>query len=119
MRTSGFIVGVSAGLIFALLFVAGVSLLGPSASHIDLVHAITQTATPSNGVSPTTGQSSGMATTQTVTQNVAAPQVPFSSLSALSTEHGAMIGLLLLPVLLGAFVGALFYGAFTRRSEPE
>jgi len=116
-------VGASAGLLIALIFVAGASLLGPAASHIDLVHAATPPVTPAGsglstpaGVQVTTGPT-GQLTTEAVSASTSGPSI--SSVGALSTDSGTSLGLLLVPILAGVLIGALFYGLFTRRANAE
>lgn len=103
------------------MFVAGASLLGPAASHIDLVNSATP-STPASGITtPSASQVTiavtGQATTEAVLVPASGPS--FSSLSALSTDTGSSLGLLFLPILLGVLIGALFYGLFTRRANAE
>jgi hypothetical protein len=121
MKPGGFVGGASAGVLFALLFVAGASLLGPAASHIDLVNSAAP-ATPQSGIATPSGSQvtmvvTGQATTEAVPAPASAPS--FSSLSALSNDSGSSLGLLFLPILLGVLIGALFYGLFTRRANAE
>ncbi len=123
MKERGFVVGASAGLLIALMFVAGASLLGPAASHIDLVRPATPVVTPSgSGLSTPAGSQvttapTGQATTEAASPPTTGPSL--SSVSALSTDSGTSLGLLFLPILGGILIGALFYGLFTRRADAE
>jgi hypothetical protein len=123
MKTGGFVVGASAGLLFALMFVGGASLLGPAASHIDLIHAVAPSTTQrGSGLStPSSVQVTTAPTDQVTTEGALAPTTgpSISSVSALATDSGASLGLLFLPILVGTLIGALFYGLFTRRADVE
>ncbi len=115
MKPGGFVVGASAGLLLALLFIAGASALGSSALHIDLIHGTSSvmpglaTATPSAGE----GAQANSATPPS------APTPSFSSVSGLSTDGGGSLAALFVPVLLAALVGAAFYGLSARRVDAE
>jgi hypothetical protein len=115
MKLGGFVAGASAGLLLALLFVAGTSALGPSVLHIDLAHG-----NPWGYSVPSVGTPSAVAQAQTGTAPMAAAQSPsFSSLSALSSDGTGSLALLFVPVLLGLLVGGAFYLVSSRRANAE
>jgi hypothetical protein len=123
MKERGFVVGASAGLLIALMFVAGASLLGSATSHIDLVHAASPpVAASGSGLSTPAGSQVTTPPTVQVTTEAALPSTTgpsISSVSALSTDSGTSLGLLFVPILVGILIGALFYGLFTRRANAE
>jgi len=121
MKTGGFLIGASAGLLIALLFVGGASLLGPSALHIDLVHAATSPSGQSGLSTPSGSQATVFPTGQVTSEATQAstPGPSISSVNALSTDSGTSLGLLFLPILLGVLIGAAFYGVFLRRTYAE
>lgn len=105
----------------SLLFVGGGALLGPAASHIDLINSGQLTTPQSNGNTATGNSqvvgSPDVTTTQTPTPS--SSNLPISSLGALQSDSGSSLGLLFLPIVLGALIGGLFYGFFTRRADAE
>jgi hypothetical protein len=110
------LMGAAAGLLLAAILIAGVSLAGGGGSlHIDLV----KTSSPQvGGLSPQSSQSGGTSIASQTTQAVSgAPSI--SSLNSLTSHGGSSLGLLLLPIVLGAVLGAFFYGSYTRRVDRE
>jgi hypothetical protein len=110
------LLGAASGLLLAVILIAGVSLGGGAGSlHIDLV----KTNGPQIGaLSPQSSQTGG--TTAAVQTTQAASGAPsISSLNGLTSHSGGSIGLLLLPIVLGAVLGAFFYGSYTRRVDRE
>jgi hypothetical protein len=123
MNTGRPLVAASAGLLLAVALIAGLTLAGAGSQHIDLIRAA---STGSEGVAPSSlnGQTSGgTVTTQTgavTTQSAASPSSPpVSSLKSLATQSASGLGLLLLPILLGAALGGIFFGAYSRRIERD
>jgi hypothetical protein len=110
------LLGAAAGLLLAAILIAGVSLAGGGGSlHIDLVKT---NGLQVGGLSPQSSQSGGTAIAAQTTQAVSgAPSI--SSLNGLTSHGGSSIGLLLLPIVLGAVLGAFFYGSYTRRVDRE
>jgi uncharacterized membrane protein YoaK (UPF0700 family) len=110
-------VGAASGLLLAAILIAGVSLAGGGGSlHIDLV----KTNGPQVGVvSPlSSGGTGGTAVTaQTAQATSGAPSI--SSLDSLTSHGWGSTGLLLLPIILGAVLGAFFYGSYARRADRE
>ncbi|MDA4113509.1 MAG: hypothetical protein OK474_05650 [Thaumarchaeota archaeon] len=111
------LLGAAAGLLLAAILIAGVSLAGGGGGslHIDLVKTNGQQVV---GLSPQSSQSGGTAIATQTTQAVSgAPSI--SSLNSLTSHGGSSTGLLLLPIVLGAVLGAFFYGSYTRRVDRE
>jgi hypothetical protein len=116
------IMGAASGLLLAAVIILGVSFAGGGAAHLDL-KANSQSSTAAfstqsveNGGTSVTPQT-GVQTTESSSQSASSP--PVSSLEGLENHGGGTIGLLLLPILLGALLGAVFYGAYTRRVDTE
>jgi hypothetical protein len=110
------LVGAASGLLLAVILIAGVSLAGGGGSlHIGLV----KTNVPQvGGSSPQSSQTGGTAVVaQTAQATNGAPSI--SSLDSLASHGWGSIGLLLLPIVLGAVLGAFFYGSYTRRADRE
>ena len=102
MRQEGLTVGLASGLILALAFIAGASALGPAVQHIDVLPSASNANTPPAGAT-LTGQAVavGNAAPPTVMQSPS-----LSSVSALSTDGGATVALLFLPILTGYSSGS-------------
>ena len=118
------IVGAVSGLLLAAILVAAVSIAGGGSLHLDLAGAAGNSAIPSGvlTLSGTTGGSAAapqtsVGTTQATSASSGAP--PISSLNTLTSQSGGSAALLLLPVALGAVLGAVFYLAYNRRIHAE
>jgi hypothetical protein len=115
--------GAVSGLLLAVILIAGVTALGGGSAHLDLIRASGQgnsvgLSTQSAEAGGTTvAPQTGVQTTMSSSSSVASS--PVSSLAGLENRGGGTIGLLLLPVLLGALIGAVFYGAYGRRIDSE
>jgi hypothetical protein len=124
MNSGRSIVGATSGLVLAAILIAGVSLAGGGSLHLDLVKANGPGA-GSSGLSTSSGQVGGTTvapqTGEQTTQAASASSesTPISSLDSLTSQGGGTIGLLLLPILLGAVLGALFYGTYARRIDAD
>src|ERR1700722_13414388 len=107
------LVGAASGLLLAAILIAGVSLAaGGGSLHIDLVKS---NGPQIGGLSPQSSQSGG---TAVAAQTQASPGAPsISSLDGLTSHGWGSTGLLLLPIILGAVLGAFFYGSYTRRAD--
>jgi hypothetical protein len=110
------LVGAASGLLLAVILIAGVSLAGGGGPlHIDLVKT---NGPQAGGLSPQSSQSGGTAVAAQTTQEASgAPSI--SSLDGLASHGWGSAGLLLLPIVLGAVLGAFFYGSYTRRADRE
>ncbi|MDG6925826.1 MAG: hypothetical protein JRN09_04685 [Nitrososphaerota archaeon] len=115
MKPEGFVLGASAGLLLALLFIAGASAFGSSALHIDLIHGISSVSSGMATAAPPAGEG---AQTNSAT-SPSSPPPSFSSVSGLSTDGGRSLAALLVPILLAALVGTAFYGLSARRVDAE
>jgi len=117
------VMGAASGLLLAVVLIAGVSLVGAGSQHFDLLRASTPGA--ESGGFTTGGQPVGTgASPQTSTQtaestSAGSAAAPISSLANLTNQGGGTIALLLLPVLLGAALGGLFFGIYSRRVDRE
>jgi hypothetical protein len=111
MNPRATLVGAASGLLLAVILIAGVSLAGGGAAHIDLGRA--------NG--PQVGEVSPLTSggTAVTAQTAQAPSPSISSLDDLTSHGAGSIGLLLLPIVLGVVLGAFFYGSYTRRVDAE
>ena len=118
------ILGAGSGLLLAVILVLGVSLAAGGSLHIDLVRTATPGST-TNGLSTQSGATGGTAVApSTVVQSTQASTAssggsPASSIAVITRQSGGTVGLVLLPVLLGAVLGAIFYGAYARRVDLE
>lgn len=124
MNANRFAVGAAAGFMLAAILIAGLSIAGTGASHVALVRTSTQTAvTPAP--STQTGLSSGALvnsqagaeTTQSSSISSSGPSI--SSVASLRSHGFGTMGIVLIPIIVGALLGAVFYGAYTRRLETE
>ncbi|MGD0637416.1 MAG: hypothetical protein ABSA72_05195 [Nitrososphaerales archaeon] len=124
MNMGGPLFGAVSGLLLAVILVAGVSIAGGGSLHLDLA-GTAGNGLGSNGASALSGASGGSAvapqtsvgTTQASSARSGAS--PISSLNGLTSQSGGSVALLLFPVALGAFLGALFYLAYNRRIDIE
>jgi len=116
MNPRAALAGAASGLLLAVILIAGVSLAGGGGSlHIDLV----KTNGPQiGGLSPQSSQSGGTAVAAQTTQAASRAQ-SISSLDGLTSHGWSSTGLLLVPIILGAVLGASFYGSYTRRADRE
>jgi hypothetical protein len=117
------LVGAVSGLLLAAILVAGVSIAGGGSLHLDLAGAAGNSAS-SNGPTPSgtagvpaVAPQTSVGTTQASSGSSGAS--PISSLNALTSQSGGSVALLLLPVALGAVLGAVFYLAYNRRIDSE
>ncbi len=118
------LVGAVSGLLLAAILVAGVSIAGGGSLHLDLAGAAGNSA-GSNGISAPSGTTGGSAVGPqtsvgtTLATSASSGASPISSLNALTSQSGGSAALLLLPVALGAVLGAVFYLAYNRRIDTE
>jgi len=116
--------GAASGLLLAGILIAGVSIAGGGSLHLDLAKT-SNNAAESDGASVQSGEPGGTAiapqtgvqTTQAASASPGARSP--SSINSLEGQTGGSIGLLLLPVALGAVLGAVFYVAYNRRIGAE
>jgi hypothetical protein len=121
LRVSRPMVGAGSGLLLAALLVLAVGIAGGGSVHLDLVKAAVA-GTASNGGSSQTGLGGSsvsppsVQSAQVTTSTSAASSHAAGSLSGLG---GTAAGYLLLPIALGAALGAVFYGTYSRRVDSE
>ncbi len=126
MNRGNALLGASAGLALAVVLIVGVALAGGWSAHIDLIKtsspgaATSEASTPGSqsgtAVSPNTGGEAAQTTT-TTTASSSGP--PVSSINGLESHAGSTIGVLLLPIVLGAVLGMVFFAAYGRRIGRE
>ena len=114
--------GAVSGLLLAAILVAGVSIAGGGSLHLDLAGAAGKSASLSGASTPsgTVGGSTVAPQTSvetTLAASTGSGPAPVSSVNALTSPTGPSVALLLLPVVLGAVLGAVFYLAYTRRID--
>lgn len=112
--------GAASGLLLAVILIAGVSVAGGGSLHLDLAKA-SSNAAGSGGASIKSGEPGGVAIAPQTTQAASASSGawPVSSVNGLEGQSGGSVGLLLLPVALGAALGAVFYIAYNRRIDAR
>jgi len=119
MNVKGLLLGSLVGILAAAVLIAGVSLAGTGAQHIDLLPGSQPTqqnvAVSSQVVGPTVspGQEGSQLTTSSQTQ-------PNASNPPATSPNGGESALgLLSPFILAAALGAAFYGLYARRVDAE
>ena len=125
MNSSRPVLGAASGLLLAALLIVAVSIAGGGSLHLDLAKASTAFGS-SNGLSTQGGEAGGTSAVapQTSSQTTQVRSSgsggsPVSSLDGLTSQGGGSLILLLLPIVLGAILGTLFYGTYARRVEAE
>jgi hypothetical protein len=111
-----------AGLMLAVALVAGVALAGGWSARIDLVRASTPGQT-TDGY-PTTSGGTAVSPPTTLTNQASSSSTgsggpSLFSLNGLASRGAPGLGELILPIVLGAVLGIVFFGAYTRRLERE
>lgn len=115
--------GALAGLFLAVALVAGVALAGGWSGHIDLV----KTSTPSlpSGGASTSGTGSAVSpstsglTDETATSTSTPGGSSVFSVNGVASRGAPGLGELLLPIVLGAVLGLVFFGAYRRRLDRD
>ncbi|MGA2664401.1 MAG: hypothetical protein ABSF83_05610 [Nitrososphaerales archaeon] len=113
------LLGAVAGLLLAAALVGCVALVGDGGSlHLDLAGA--RPASGGSGLAVTVAPSSGSQGTQNSAGEGGTPTTsPSPSSGSPRLENDGSTGLLLLPILLGGALGAVFYGVYARRADAE
>ena len=121
MKTGGPLLGAASGLALAAVVIACLSLAGGGAYlHVDLAGTGSRASSAQGGQTQGAGAVSPQTSPQTTeTSSASVAGQPVSSLGGVGSEGRASLGLMLLPVLLGAVLGVVVYGAFARRIDSE
>lgn len=113
------LLGAAAGLLLAAALVGCVALAGEGGSlHLDLSPGGARPASGGSGLVVTVAPSPGSQSAQNSAGEGGTTTPPSTSSGGLGFENGGSAGLLL-PILIGGALGAVFYGVYARRVDAE